>query len=398
MKKEKRSDPKAWVLNPTARVVLGYGVRTRNQPLRTGKVDSVTEAEAILSLLGLRARGATDAEIANHVRGLSAAMVKILAARGLLVRPIDVPRRAFFDAALGSAEFNLVPRSLRARRPLDESWVVSKGVMFQRGKELPALLARSKLDLLETPTPIAWVRHPGTGMVFPYRSSLAQVAALLGGAAAFDAETKRVFDYAQILVAKDWDARETRRFRKLLEEGRTKLAQDGYVVLRGLVPPLFLASMRRYYRMLAKEGYLELDTTQVIGKRETLHDDRVLRYLHGQMAPVLCAVTGEAIKPSYSLVSRYFEGAVLKKHVDRPQCLWNVSLAIDADPETDAETAWPIYLRARNRTAAVRLELGDALIYRGTDVPHWRKELGKGKSVTMGLLHFVAKTFRGPLV
>lgn len=398
MTRARRATATTWVVNPTAKIVLGYGIRTRNEPFKKGKVESIAEAEAILSLLGMRDRGATDEEISMSSRALSSAIVKALVARGLLVRPADVPRRAFFDASLGPADLELVPRTMRVRVPPRETRVVSNTLTLQRGSALPARIAERIHDALDTPAPIAWVRHPGTGMLFPYRSSLAQVAALTGDMARFDTKTTRALAYAQVLVPKGWDEQEARRWRSLKTSGRTQLERDGYVVLRGLVPPLFLASLRRYYRMLAREGYLELDTTQVVEKRLTLHDDRVLGYLHGQIAPLIRAITGEAIKPSYSLVSRYHEGAILKKHVDRPQCLWNVSLAIDAEPETDARDAWPIYLRARNRTSRVALELGDGILYRGTDVPHWRKELAKGRTVTMGLLHFVAKSFRDALV
>lgn len=381
----------SWLVNPTVKVALGYALRRRNAPFRNHRIDSLAEAAALLSLLVLRERGATPSEIARCLKSLPSALISDFVARGILVAPHDVPARVRFDATLVEGGLARVLPHASVRRDSESPVRLAKGVFFQGATRRPkALQKQLELDDFDMSPPLAWVRHPGTRMVLPYRCERVR--------GRLDETTAHALARAHVLVPPGWEAAEARRWRARTESTRTHVAEEGYAVLPGVLPAPFLASMRSYYRRLAGEGYLELDTEQVIEKRLTIHDERVLRHVHRQMAPLVRAVTGEALKPSYSLLARYLEGAVLEKHVDRPQCRWNVSLALDDETDRGAVEPWPIYLRARNRTVGVKLGPGDALLYRGTDVPHWRKALPRGRCVTMGLLHFVEKSFEGPLV
>ena len=84
---------------------------------------------------------------------------------------------------------------------------------------------------------------------------------------------------------------------------------------------------------------------------------------------------------------RYQPGAVLRRHVDRAQCRWNVSFCVDIEAADD-EAPWPLHIGA-GAGQAVHLGIGDAVVYCGTDVPHWREPLPDGKFVTVCLFHYV---------
>ncbi len=45
--------------------------------------------------------------------------------------------------------------------------------------------------------------------------------------------------------------------------------------------------------------------------------------------------------------------------------------------------AWPICLEVEGETQEVRLEIGDAVLYRGSEFTHWRETLPDGQSVTL---------------
>ena len=73
--------------------------------------------------------------------------------------------------------------------------------------------------------------------------------------------------------------------------------------------------------------------------------------------------------------------ATLEKHKDRPSCEISVTIMIDSD-----KTKWPIYIEGN----AVELESGDAVVYLGCDLDHWRNEF-LGDYHVQSFLHYVDK-------
>jgi hypothetical protein len=165
--------------------------------------------------------------------------------------------------------------------------------------------------------------------------------------------------------------------------------------MRGVLNPMLIAAARAHFRRMYDAGYFEEDALQCPGMRDGLYCDVVGLLLQRELSPLIAEVVGEPVEPTYTWVKRYRPGAVLTRHTDRPQCRYNVSLAIDAEPESTREHAWPLWIDDRGTAHAARLGLGDAVVYSGTDTPHWREPLGPG-SATMALLHYVATDFHGP--
>jgi hypothetical protein len=58
--------------------------------------------------------------------------------------------------------------------------------------------------------------------------------------------------------------------------------------------------------------------------------------MHAQLVPLIARITQQTIMASYSYLAAYQPGAILKRHRDRPQCVWNMSLAVDCVPESDS--------------------------------------------------------------
>lgn len=210
-------------------------------------------------------------------------------------------------------------------------------------------------------------------------------------------EDAELCHHARILVPERWGPKRAKHGR--LEFGRmcSDVKRNLHTVARSMIHPLQIGSMRHYFRALEAQGYMSLDRNQVKFHRYYIHNDPVMQFVHRQSGNLVRAITGEQIIPSYSFLSAYLKGARLKKHVDRPQCLWNGSLLIDQNPETDLEKSWPIYLESPNRTSEIRLDFGDALFYSGTKIPHWRKSIGRKNRQTLGLLHYVPIDFNGDL-
>ena len=88
--------------------------------------------------------------------------------------------------------------------------------------------------------------------------------------------------------------------------------------------------------------------------------------------------------PTYSYARIYKKGDVLKRHKDRYSCEVSMTMNLGGDP-------WPIYLEPSGETdkegVKIDLEPGDALIYRGCEVEHWR-EAFEGENCGQVFLHY----------
>lgn len=91
--------------------------------------------------------------------------------------------------------------------------------------------------------------------------------------------------------------------------------------------------------------------------------------------------TGKELLPTYSFWRCYTKFSNLKKHTDRPSCEISVTLNIANDG-----TKWPIFIDG----APVHLDAGDALIYLGRELAHWREEF-EGDFQIQSFLHYVEK-------
>jgi len=180
--------------------------------------------------------------------------------------------------------------------------------------------------------------------------------------------------------------------RKAAELFRNK----GYAPLHGLIHPFHIAALRRYYRHQVRKGAIPLGDGQS-SRRYAAYNDPVARFFHRQIAAHISTIAGEPLKPSYVYLASYLSGAELKKHVDREQCEFSITLCLDFSPEPAVATPWPICLDTATGSVTVYQALGDALAYRGTRLPHYRSKLGDGHTSTSIFFHYVPADFAGSL-
>jgi hypothetical protein len=221
---------------------------------------------------------------------------------------------------------------------------------------------------------ILWVPRAGSGMLLPYTltprlAAAVQQARRRRRTPAPDAARGRI----------DW-ARRVRRW-------RGELRAHGFAVLRGLFDAVFLDAVRTYYRRLETEGYLLGGDHRRRGA-PLLHDEPVLAFLGVQLGRVIAAVTGEPARSTFSFLRVYDPGAVLGRHRDRPVCRWTVDLVVGGEPKPERGGAWPLWMESRRGPAAVRLGLGDGVLYRGDRVPHWRRPQPRRQTTVVASLHY----------
>ncbi|MGA9305912.1 MAG: hypothetical protein WBW31_10975 [Candidatus Sulfotelmatobacter sp.] len=248
----------------------------------------------------------------------------------------------------------------------------------------------------------AWVRDPATDSLQPFwlGSRLeAIVASLQAGTPVPDTVPRDVLLLlagAGILTTAEQAERRLADWAEVARKGPQQFRERGYVPLGNLIHPFNLAALRRYYRYVIRRGAIPLGDVQS-ARRYAAHNDGVARFFHHQIANAVSAVVGEAIKPSYVYLASYLSGADLKKHIDRQQCEFSVTLCLDFSPEPELATSWPIRLDTAEGAVAVYQALGDGLVYRGTKVPHYRDVLAEGHTSTSIFFHYVPADFSGEL-
>jgi hypothetical protein len=109
------------------------------------------------------------------------------------------------------------------------------------------------------------------------------------------------------------------------------------------------------------------------------------------------AFAGEPVKPSYVYLASYQSGAILEKHTDREQCEFSMTLCLDYSPEPRHATPWPLHLHKKSGKVTVFQAIGDALLYRGCQLPHSRNRLAEGQTSTSIFFHYVREDFTGSL-
>lgn len=248
---------------------------------------------------------------------------------------------------------------------------------------------------------IAWIRAT-TGSMIPFWLG-PQLESIVRGLRRDEpvppflpAWARSILAAAAILVSADSIDRRRPEREDTIQKAAELFRRRGYALLRGLIHPFHIAALRRYYRHWIRTGAIQLGDAQS-PRRYVAYNDPVARFFHRQIATSVSAVAGEAIKPSYVYLASYLSGAELKKHIDREQCEFSITLCLDFSPEPPLATPWPICLQTPTGTVTVYQALGDGLAYRGTRLPHYRSKLGHGQTSTSIFFHYVAADFTGSL-
>lgn len=103
-------------------------------------------------------------------------------------------------------------------------------------------------------------------------------------------------------------------------------------------------------------------------------------------------ITGLSLIPTYSYQRIYIQGNELKRHKDRPSCEISATLCLGYDYSNQPKGYnWGMYVEKSGEVGLegreVCLEQGDAIIYRGCDIEHWRDRF-EGVNQSQVFLHY----------
>lgn len=107
----------------------------------------------------------------------------------------------------------------------------------------------------------------------------------------------------------------------------------------------------------------------------------LLQMLH----PVIQKIVGIDLLPAYACARVYYPGAVMKRHIDRQSCEYSATLCVSRNGD-----AWPIWVETKDKVSLPLYQKpGDMLVYKGTEVPHWRNKYTEGSEQIQVFLHYV---------
>lgn len=160
--------------------------------------------------------------------------------------------------------------------------------------------------------------------------------------------------------------------------------ENGYTIVPGLVSRDMMNVAWRYYLMYLRMpgGYYGMhDKVKALDR----YADALGESLLIAIKPKIEAVVGLSLVPTYSLARIYTPESRLFKHVDRKACEISATVTVGY---RNVESLWPIFVESDGKDVPVTLDIGDAMVYRGMDVPHWREPLPQGAWCQL-FFHFV---------
>lgn len=168
---------------------------------------------------------------------------------------------------------------------------------------------------------------------------------------------------------------------------RTEEFQNkGYTIVRGFIDPQSVSTISRYLENSLKrypennQGGRHNDSSKISWYADPLIETVLLNSL-----PEMEEITGYKLFPSYSFTRVYTKGDELKPHTDRPACEISVTCHV-----ATVGKPWPIWMQSPGAEPSEHfLEPGDACVYHGCQVKHWRVPATETDVNVQFMLHYV---------
>ena len=187
--------------------------------------------------------------------------------------------------------------------------------------------------------------------------------------------------------------------------------RQGYALVEGLITPevarAFVAAVK------ADLGPRDLPVSQIANFPNLLtrpafeiygHHYPAMQFFLWGLTPIMREITGRDLLPTYDYLRIYREGDTCRVHYDRPSCEHSLSLTLDYSDGV----VWDLEVGAESGEPSARVEedfgdeaftslgmnVGDAVLYRGTDHRHGRIKPNPNQWSVHLFLHWVERDGR----
>ncbi len=164
--------------------------------------------------------------------------------------------------------------------------------------------------------------------------------------------------------------------------------KHGCVLIKNFIDANTITVLSQYFENKIRRGeWVERQEGGMGTSRFFYYADPFVEVLLQACKDAIEDATGKELLPTYSYARVYQPGEVLKPHTDRPSCEISVTVNVASKGKVS-----PIYTQyGRNDPEKHVLQPGDAVIYMGCDVMHWRQPLEENQLNVQFMLHYVDK-------
>ena len=166
----------------------------------------------------------------------------------------------------------------------------------------------------------------------------------------------------------------------------TEFQNKGYVLIKNFLDPESVSVVSRYLEN-ALRRYPENNQGGGAGDSSKIsyYADPLIEMILKDKLEHVEEVTGYKLFPSYSFTRVYQKGEELTPHVDRPSCEISLTCHI-----ATVGKPWPIWMQAPGGEPTwYTLEPGDACVYKGCEIKHWRVPATDTDINVQMMLHYV---------
>jgi len=164
----------------------------------------------------------------------------------------------------------------------------------------------------------------------------------------------------------------------------TQLREKGFQKIEGFIPPFFSLYLRNYFSLRVQNDP-SLKGDEQAPNSHCVYGDPAFDMLMAMSAEDIGKVVNKKLIPQYTYARIYKNGSDLKIHRDRPECEYSVTLCLGGK----YEKPWPIWIKDyAGNSHEVSLDVGDCVVYHGTQVEHWREKF-EGETQYQLFMHYV---------
>ncbi len=365
-----------FVINPTTKGVLHLSSEIRGEESVKLEIQVDVNAEFCKLIIELL-------DITKKEKEIPPQFIKYLNKAGLLIEVPEIPNDITFKCLLDLPDEEII-------FPFEKSeYKINPKIFFQKSHAIPEIIKKNLTNVacLSKDYPVLWVEEPITKVIYPYWLSEIsyKILAKILKSKNLNKIPDNVFNLliqTKIIIPNNPDDN------LYFEKAKAEISEKGFTVLRNVFNPIQIQSLKNYYKRL-QENNCFIRSDAHVSQRDSIPNESIARFFHYQLGKIVNIILPQQVEPSYCYISIYNEGSVLSRHKDREECEWNVSLLLDMIPECEVENAWPFFIQSNNMKNEIRLGAGDAVIYRGSKVYHWREKLPEKSRYTIFFFHFV---------
>ena len=166
--------------------------------------------------------------------------------------------------------------------------------------------------------------------------------------------------------------------------------KNGYLVIPEFISKEMVDFFKSYFLLRIRAGHATPGDPQA-PYSQCFYSDPLVETILLKKLKFLYRKINIELLPTYSYTRLYSKNDVLEKHIDRESCEISVTLSLGIPDGADIN---PIYFsrkRENGDAVSVKLNPGDACIYKGSELWHWRPPFTNQKWYLQTFLHYVKK-------